>query len=200
MALAGPQAPSVPTLSLPPPAYLALTTDSESTLGTDTPSEVQGYSSPPGLSRQPGFSSPRHPPSPSSRVESSRPAARLTPTSEYSYVANEGQLKEFTYELSRKGRQFVVLTLCADAGLSRQTATFVDGQPVMGKLILHFERPDTIGGVHLTVSRYFLVVIRSDPQLPLVYIGPGSLDLWYKQNGTSLFSKCRQNVMDTSHG
>lgn len=60
--------------------------------------------------------------------------------------------KEFTTELSKKGKPWAVLTMLADATLSGTIPTILEGSDVIGSVKLKLDKDDGIHSVIVSVS------------------------------------------------
>jgi len=60
--------------------------------------------------------------------------------------------KESYYELKRKGRLFAALTMVSDVRYSKHMPTFLEGQPLKGRVRLTLDKPDAILSVIISVS------------------------------------------------
>lgn len=60
--------------------------------------------------------------------------------------------KEFYYDLKRRGKVFTSLTLIAEGTYSKHLPTFLEGQPIKGRVKLSFDKPDALQSVIIVVS------------------------------------------------
>ena len=60
--------------------------------------------------------------------------------------------REFHHELKKKGSPFAVLTISSEGPYSKTLPTFIEGQPIVGKVRLSLEKPEVIHSVIVSVS------------------------------------------------
>jgi len=60
--------------------------------------------------------------------------------------------KEFNYDLQKKGKLFAEMTIVAESGFSKTLPTFLEGQPVKGRVKLCVDKPDSFNAIIVHVS------------------------------------------------
>jgi len=88
--------------------------------------------------------------------------------------------KESYYELKRKGRLFAALTMVSDATFSKHMPTFLEGQPLTGRVRLTLDKPDAILSVIISVHGQFITGANQGEQLTFLDV---SKTLWSQSEG-----------------
>lgn len=60
--------------------------------------------------------------------------------------------KEFNYELKYKGKPLAIMTIIATEAFSKHVPTFLERQPIKGRVKLSFDKPYTVQAVVVSVS------------------------------------------------
>ncbi|KAF8150705.1 hypothetical protein B0H34DRAFT_729909 [Crassisporium funariophilum] len=88
--------------------------------------------------------------------------------------------KEFEYDVKRKGKAFAVMSVTADATLSKKMPTYFEGVPIKGQVKLTLDKPDAIQAV--IVSAQGQVVTGAGPGEQLTFVDV-SRTLWSQTMG-----------------
>ncbi|KAF8968090.1 hypothetical protein BDZ97DRAFT_1916317 [Flammula alnicola] len=122
-------------------------------------------------------------------VETSAPASDLpvyTPSRRRSVMTTasrtprQEQLKEFVYDIKRKGKAVASMTILAEASYSKHIPTFLEGLPVKGRVQLNLEKADVIQSV--VVSIQGKIIAGANPNQHLTFVEVSST-LWSQDEG-----------------
>ncbi|KAF9475101.1 hypothetical protein BDN70DRAFT_996645 [Pholiota conissans] len=79
--------------------------------------------------------------------------------------------QEYYYELKKRGKAFAILTITTEGTYhSKHMPTFVEGQPIKGRVQLILDKPDPIQSVVLTVLGQFITGANQGEQLSFIDI------------------------------
>lgn len=67
--------------------------------------------------------------------------------------------RQFDYKTESRGRAVAILTLSAAAAYSKDIATYLGRDPIMGTVRLHLEKPTVVKSIGVSVSRTIRVCI-----------------------------------------
>ncbi|KAH9481702.1 hypothetical protein JR316_0006229 [Psilocybe cubensis] len=88
--------------------------------------------------------------------------------------------KEFYYDLKRRGKVFASLTLIAEGTYSKHMPTFLEGQPITGRVKLSFDKPDALQSVIVSIRGQVIMGANRGEQMTFIEI---SHTLWSPATG-----------------
>lgn len=84
------------------------------------------------------------------------PSRRPPMTPAASQLSREERIKEFEYDIKRRGRTIASMTILADGSYSKHLPTFVEGLPIKGRVYISLPKAEVLQSVVLSVSLILL--------------------------------------------